>query len=309
MYNPAVVAGLNAGTPVLNARSLIRAFATAALRCGLFAAVLAGQACTSSTQLAPVYSDMQRDRESGVTYTARPGEVLLTETAPREFAGAQLSEAFVAPDDESGLTTDLAAGTQLLRRQFVGTDKITYCTGDLFVTDFGRKRGALCFRDSDDDRRFDRLEMLQMAPTAANTGPLQRIEPVAYQPTRMTARGPNYASVVTFDGEANGRLIVRLELKDLDNNCTHRRETIALAMPTAEPTGLYLKPWVAIQPVPGNPQGAVSFGDMRKMGSEPEELAHYLSLRAWQNGTLVYELDLKPTLWTYRKPEGFSACP
>lgn len=271
--------------------------------------VLALQACTTSTELAPVYSDMQRDRESGATYAAQAGQVLLTEGAPQEFPGAELAEAFIAPDDEPGPTTDLEAGTQLLRRQFVDSEQATYCSADLFVTDFGRKRGALCFRDSDNDRRFDQLELLQITPTTSVTSQLQRIKPLSYRLTMLPASGARYASVVTFDGEANDRLIIRLELRDMTANCTHRSESIAVNIPGAEPTGLYLKPWVAIQPVPGNPQGAMSFGDMRDMGSEPKEFAHYLELRTWQNGTLVYQLDLKPTRWTYRKPEGFSGCP
>ena len=88
----------------------------------------------------------------------------------------------------------------------------------------------------------------------------------------------------------------------------HRRETVRLDLPRGEPQGTYLKPWMALQPVPGNPQGAVSPDDMRRMGSDPREFSHYLSVMFWRDGRLAYQLRFQKTKWSYRPPEGFENC-
>ena len=189
---------------------------------GLAACLL--QACTSSWQLAPLSTDMQRDRQSEVVYTARPGEILFTETTAREIPGAILD----APLEDNPLQTPLPTGTRLVARRIEGTETVTYCSDDLLVSNFGQERAGLCLFDSDDDRRFDGFEIRRSSTGSSVLRDRQRIEPLAYSLADVPATGGYYAQVVSFEGESNGRLLFTLELRDMYNDCAHRRETVAL---------------------------------------------------------------------------------
>ena len=266
--------------------------------------MLAVQSCSSTHELAPLYTEMERDRLSEQNYTAVPGDTLFAESAPRDFAGAELEDALEAgPFD-----VNLPAGTELMERRIAGTNNVIYCSDDLFVTDFGRKRTAFCFRDTRDQGQFNKLELLEITPTTSVTREPQSIEALRYRTIRIPATGGHYEQRLVFVGEYEQQLTFLLELRDTQSGCVHRRETVRLDIPVNEPTGTYLKPWMALQPVPGNPQGAVSPDDMRRMGTNPEELSHYLSVLSWNAGIITYQMRFQPTKWAYRPPDGFENC-
>lgn len=271
----------------------------------LLGAALVLQACATST-VKHLYTPMERSKDADTRYSAALGEVVFEEKQAVVTNGAVLEETVVS--NRYGLPAE----SILMERSLRESPEKIYCSQDGTARDMlGNIIGSACFRDTNQDGRFDVAEQLAQQGFKLITLAPEEIQPVAYRKEEIRLRDMDFEYVAILENASATEVSLSLMVQEQLTGCVHRRGTKRIDLTLGMPARAYLTPAMMLPHV-ADIKSDTNSGPAPAMDNfqrrMQDQSAHKIVILGWNDGALDYQLDLKNLVWTQGVREDFSGC-